>query len=254
MLILVLAANTAYADFPRLASIVARDRFLPRQFMNQGDRLAFSNGILILSVLAAVLLVGFRRRHARADPALHDRRLRLVHAVAGGHGRPLAQARASRAGARARSSTASARSSPAIVLVIVAVTKAAEGAWIIILLIPVLVVLFTMTRRHYDHVAPSSRCGTGNPNPPAATSCSCRSAASSARSSRRCATPAACRPTCARCTSRSIRPATHALRDQWAEWGQGVALVVLESPYRSLHGAAARIHRADTARRSRRRT
>ena len=46
MLILVLAANTAYADFPRLASILARDRYLPRQFMNQGDRLAFSNGIL----------------------------------------------------------------------------------------------------------------------------------------------------------------------------------------------------------------
>ena len=59
MLILVLAANTAYADFPRLASIVARDRFLPRQFTNQGDRLAFSNGILILSVLAAALLVVF---------------------------------------------------------------------------------------------------------------------------------------------------------------------------------------------------
>src|SRR3954452_7476331 len=58
-LILVLAANTAYADFPRLASIVARDRYLPRQFMNQGDRLAFSNGILILSGLAAVLLVIF---------------------------------------------------------------------------------------------------------------------------------------------------------------------------------------------------
>jgi hypothetical protein len=59
MAILVLAANTAYADFPRLASIMARDRFLPRQFMNQGDRLAFSNGILILSVLASVLLVVF---------------------------------------------------------------------------------------------------------------------------------------------------------------------------------------------------
>ena len=52
MLILVLAANTAYADFPRLASILARDRHLPRQFMNQGDRLAFSNGIVGLSVLA----------------------------------------------------------------------------------------------------------------------------------------------------------------------------------------------------------
>ncbi len=59
MLILVLAANTAYADFPRLASILARDRYVPRQFMNQGDRLAFSNGIVGLSVLAAVLLVVF---------------------------------------------------------------------------------------------------------------------------------------------------------------------------------------------------
>src|SRR6202040_2918947 len=59
-LILVLAANTAYADFPRLASIVARDRYLPRQFMNQGDRLAFSNGILVLSAFAAVLIVAFR--------------------------------------------------------------------------------------------------------------------------------------------------------------------------------------------------
>jgi len=56
----VLAANTAYADFPRLASIVARDRYLPRQFMNQGDRLAFSNGILVLSAFAAVLIVAFR--------------------------------------------------------------------------------------------------------------------------------------------------------------------------------------------------
>ena len=55
-----LAANTAYADFPRLASIVSRDRYLPRQFMNQGDRLAFSNGILVLSVFAAILIVAFR--------------------------------------------------------------------------------------------------------------------------------------------------------------------------------------------------
>src|SRR5204863_10117450 len=59
MLILVLAANTAYADFPRLGSILARDRYMPRQFMNQGDRLAFSNGIVGLSVFAAVLLVLF---------------------------------------------------------------------------------------------------------------------------------------------------------------------------------------------------
>ena len=57
MLILVLAANTAYADFPRLASILARDRYVPRQLMNQGDRLAFSNGIIGLSIFASILLV-----------------------------------------------------------------------------------------------------------------------------------------------------------------------------------------------------
>src|SRR4030095_8642196 len=59
-LILVLAANTAFQDFPRLASVMARDRFLPRQFRNQGDRLAFSNGILVLTGFAAVLIVVFR--------------------------------------------------------------------------------------------------------------------------------------------------------------------------------------------------
>src|SRR5687767_1011260 len=57
--ILILAANTAFADFPRLASILATDRFLPRQLMNRGDRLVFSNGVLILSVFASILIVVF---------------------------------------------------------------------------------------------------------------------------------------------------------------------------------------------------
>lgn len=58
-MILVLAANTAFSDFPRLASIIARDKFLPRQLANQGDRLAFSNGIVMLSCLSGVLLFSF---------------------------------------------------------------------------------------------------------------------------------------------------------------------------------------------------
>ncbi len=58
-LILFLAANTSYADFPRLSSVLARDRFFPRQFMNRGDRLAFSNGILGLAVFASLLIVVF---------------------------------------------------------------------------------------------------------------------------------------------------------------------------------------------------
>src|SRR5207253_5445747 len=57
--ILTLAANTAYADFPRLSSIIARDGYLPRQFANRGDRLVFSNGVIFLAVFAGVLLVAF---------------------------------------------------------------------------------------------------------------------------------------------------------------------------------------------------
>jgi amino acid transporter len=62
--ILILAANTAYQDFPRLASILAQDRFMPRQFINRGDRLVFSNGIFILAILASILIVTFE-----ANPA-----------------------------------------------------------------------------------------------------------------------------------------------------------------------------------------
>ena len=58
-LILILAANTSYADFPRLGSILARDKFLPHQFTFRGDRLAFSNGIIVLGLAASGLLVIF---------------------------------------------------------------------------------------------------------------------------------------------------------------------------------------------------
>ena len=135
MMILVLAANTAFADFPRLSSIVSRDGFLPRQFMNQGDRLAFSNGIIVLSVFAAVLIVGFRGDTqsllplymigvfisftlSQAGMVIHWRRTReagwKTSALINGFGAVVT----------------------AIVLVIVAVTKTLEGAWIVLLLIP----------------------------------------------------------------------------------------------------------------------
>src|SRR5262249_8660476 len=111
-LILVLAANTAYADFPRLASIVSRDRFLPRQFMNQGDRLAFSNGILVLSSFAAILIVAVRGCTQSLLPlymigvfVCRSRCRRREWSSTGG-------SRRSRAGRRAPRSTASAPSSP----------------------------------------------------------------------------------------------------------------------------------------------
>ncbi len=73
--ILILAANTAYADFPRLSSIIARDGFLPRQFANRGDRLVFSNGIIFLAVMASRPDHRLRGQHQRPDPALRVRRV-----------------------------------------------------------------------------------------------------------------------------------------------------------------------------------
>jgi len=233
MAILVLAANTAYADFPRLASIMARDRFLPRQFMNQGDRLAFSNGILILSVLASVLLVVFEGdTHAliplymigvfvsftlsQAGMVIHWRRLRepgwRSSAVINGFGALVT----------------------GIVLAIVAMTKAAEGAWIIIVMIPVLVGIFEITRRHYDHVASELTLRDWEPEPTG------RHVVIVPIGGLQRAVVKALRY--ARTLSADVRAvfveldpgATEALRRQWSEWGQGVELVVLESPYRSL--------------------
>ena len=85
MLILVLAANTGFADFPRLASIHAGDGFLPRQF-TRGHRLVFSNGIIALAGAAGIARRRLRRRGHQADPSVRDRRVRGLHALAGGHG------------------------------------------------------------------------------------------------------------------------------------------------------------------------
>ena len=85
MLILVLAANTGFADFPRLASFQAGDSFLPRQLTKRGHRLVFSNGIIALAGTAGAPRGRHQRRGHEADPALRHRRVRRLHAVAGGH-------------------------------------------------------------------------------------------------------------------------------------------------------------------------
>jgi amino acid transporter len=233
MLILVLAANTAYADFPRLGSIVARDGFLPRQFSNQGDRLAFSNGIFALSFFAGLLLVVFGGDTHALIPlymigvfisftlsqfgmVLHWRRLREPGWVA--------SAFINGIGAIAT----------AIVLCIVAITKALEGAWIIILLIPVLVLIFKSTRRHYEHVADqlslSSWKGETRQHstilvPIGGVQRAVLQAVAYARS-----------------LSDDVRAlfvdtdsnATERVRADWEKWGGSTKLEILPSPYRSL--------------------
>ena len=108
--ILTLAANTAYADFPRLSSIIARDGYLPRQLANRGDRLVFSNGVLVLAVAASDARRDLRRQRVEAHPALRGRRVHVVHAVADGHGAPSPEGARTGLAAQHRRSTPSARS------------------------------------------------------------------------------------------------------------------------------------------------
>ena len=156
--ILVLAANTSYQGFPRLAAVLARDRFFPRQFVNLGDRLVYSNGIVVLAGIAARADLGFPCRRHRADSPLRDRRLHGVHDLAGGNGPLLAAARAAglalasgdqrRGGGRDRPRRAHRHRS-----------KFAQGAWAVTIAIPLLVVGFYGIRRHYSKVARRLRAG-----------------------------------------------------------------------------------------------
>lgn len=151
-LILILAANTAYQDFPRLSAILARDGFVPRQFQNRGDRLVFSNGILVLTVLAMFLVVAF-------DANLN--RLIQLYVVGVFTAFTLSQAgmvrrwlRLKEPGwQRAAAINGFGAVATGVVLVIVAVTKFAGGAWIVISAMPVIVGFFLLVNRHYRVVA-----------------------------------------------------------------------------------------------------
>jgi amino acid transporter len=150
--ILVLAANTAYADFPRLSSIIARDGYLPRQFGNRGDRLVFSNGILFLAVAASGLIVAFGGLTNALIP---------LYAVGvftsftlSQLGMVRYQQREKKPGWRFGAFTSGMGAVVTFcVLLIVAGTKFTSGAWVPIVVLPGIIALFLTIRRHYDKVS-----------------------------------------------------------------------------------------------------
>lgn len=151
-LLLVLAANTAFADFPRLAYFLARDKFLPSHFTFRGERLAFSNGILILAVVAAALIVLFQGSVTALIP---------LYAVGVFVGFTLSQAALVRRWWRLRepgwrwrlSVNATGAVVTTMVAVVAAVTRFTQGAWVVLVLVPALVTLLLYIRRHYHDVA-----------------------------------------------------------------------------------------------------
>jgi amino acid transporter len=148
-LILILAANTAFADFPRLCSFMARDGFLPRQLASVGDRLVFQNGIIVLALLATGLILAFKG-HTDALIPLYaigvftaftlSQSGMVVHQFKRKRYAPMA---VSAIGAMAT----------AIVTAIILITKVSEGGWIVLVALACLLTLFWMIRKHYTYLA-----------------------------------------------------------------------------------------------------
>ena len=150
--ILLLAANTAFANFPRLSSIVARDGYLPRQLANRGDRLVFSNGVLVLALSAAVLVVAFGGITSSLIPLyVVSAFLSFTLAQAGmmrHHRKVHAQGYKRNVAINAVGSVGT-----LIVLVVMGTTKFTSGAWVPIVAIVMIVLLFKSIKRHYKTVA-----------------------------------------------------------------------------------------------------
>ncbi|MCW5849325.1 MAG: APC family permease [Anaerolineae bacterium] len=248
-LILVLAANTAYADFPRLSSIIARDRFLPRQFTNIGHRLAFSNGILVLGLLSSLLIVVFQGYTHSLIP---------LYAVGVFISFTLSQAGMVVRWWRRREPgwrhfiaiNAIGATATGIVLVVIAATKFLLGAWIVILLIPTFVLMFLRIHGHYVHVAEQLRLKGWTPPAPATHNTVIVPVGDIHRGVVQALRYASLLSNDVRAIHIEVDPArTERLRSRWGEWGQGVKLILVPSPYRStLSTLIQYLHEVDTER------
>jgi len=151
MLVLTVAANTSFAGFPRLAAILARDGFLPRQFTGLGDRLVFVNGILVLAGAAALLIILFRGDSHLLVPLFAVGAFLAFTLSQGGMVMHWWRARGSQWQIKMVANGIGAMAT-GITLLVVGITKFLDGAWITIVVVPMLVVMFLHIRTHYRQV------------------------------------------------------------------------------------------------------
>jgi amino acid transporter len=285
-LILVLAANTSFADFPRLASLLARDRFLPRQFANRGDKLVFSNGIVILAILSGVLVIAFGGDTSRLIPlyavgvflsftlsqsgmvrhwlkeratvrakrttAREESEERKASNNNGNPGHALPDAQLAVAETHAPYFVSDEVTNPShwkksivinglgavatfVVLCVFVTTKFIHGAWIVVVLIPLLVLMFRSIHKHYVRVA--NQLSTEGVEPLHEIKNTVIVPISGIHRGVINALEYAKSITAGRVRAIYVdfdEEATHKLQEKWERWGSGVELVVLQSPYRSL--------------------
>lgn len=232
-LILLLAANTAFADFPRLAYFLARDRYIPRQFANQGDRLVFSNGILILSGFAILLLIVFEGETHALIP---------LYAVGVFISFTLSQSSMVRRWLTRKEDgwwwrvwiSGIGAVVTGVVMITIAATKFTHGAWIVIVLIPSLIFVFVLIHRHYEEVA-AQLSMDDMPDSEPMTNTVLVLVGDLHRGVVRAVQYAQTLSPAAKAVFVETDPErTRRIEEKWGRWEMGIPLVVLSSPYRSL--------------------
>jgi amino acid transporter len=150
-LILIVAANTAYQDFPRLSAILAGDRFMPGQFKNRGDRLVFSNGVIVLSALAALLVWVFDARLSQLIPLYLVGVFTAFTLSQAGMVRRWLKVKEGKWRRNAAINAVGAATT-GTVLTVAVITRFAEGAWMVIVAVPIIVTGFLLVFRHYERI------------------------------------------------------------------------------------------------------
>jgi amino acid transporter len=235
MSILVLAANTAYSDFPRLAYFLARDRYLPRQFTFRGDRLAYSVGIITLGVLSSIMIVLFHGETERLIP-LYAFGVFMSFTLSQS-GMVARWRRLKEPGwQRGIALNGLGAAATCVVAIVVAVTKFVHGAWIVIIVIPMLVLAFRAIHRHYTRASDELQAQTPLDAadirhtvlvPVANVNRVARQTLAYARSISENVTAVHITDT---------EEAIEAMRGAWTTLDTDIPLVIIESPYRSLVG------------------
>ncbi len=236
-LILILAANTSFAGFPRLSSILARDRFLPHQLANIGDRLVFANGIIVLAILSGLLIYVFNADTHSLIP---------LYAVGVFLSFTLSQSGMVRKWwvERGRGWTRSlvinllGAIATAIVLVVVIVAKFTAGAWIVTILVPGFIWMMWAIWRHYEQVRKELSLERAELAVPPLQHKAIVPVGGINRGTLPALRYAAslCQDVTAVIVDIDPKETEEVVR-KWERWGMGIPLKVLESPYRSVAGA-----------------
>jgi amino acid transporter len=229
-LILILAANTAFADFPRLSSIIARDNFLPRQLSSVGDRLVFQNGIVALTLLSCTLIIAFK---GKTDALIPLYAIGVFTAFTlSQFGMVVHQLRAKKY--RSVPISLIGGIATAIVTAVILITKTAEGGWIVLVAIAALLMLFSAINRHYKYLANELSLRPSDCLQPVATTVLLL-VPRMHRGILQAISYASQMTHDLRAVHVTLGPeATKQIKADWNALGVDIPLVILESPYRSL--------------------